>query len=202
MEFGQVKSVERGCYSYLIGDSVVKSRHTKSMSEIERRYLNGVLEEAIAKHGVNFSNHCLERMKQRNLSKGRVRMAVEQGTIQEVQFTKDGCVFLISFATGSQLTKGYVSVAGYDVLTGNICTVFNKQLHSECKIDPLTHESEDKKYMLNENCLELVHDYLDVKPTNEEIVRLVRVYNRGNMDDKSEKKLNNFRLGKTFLSQL
>lgn len=201
LEYKQMESKQRGLYTSLVGD-VVKCRHVKNMSPIERRYVEAVLDDTIVARGIDFTLHSLRRMKERNISKGRIQMAVRQGRVQEVQFTKDGCIFLISFATGTQLGKGYLNYVGYDITTGKVVSVFNKQKHSEAKVDPVNSPRTDKEYMLDENCITLLHRYLNIEPEIEELVHMIRKYDSSDMDSRSEKKLQNFRQGKTSITQL
>lgn len=194
-------SMERGTYKELVGNNCY-SRHSKNMSPIEKRYVEAILDEAIGKHGIGFTIHSEKRMKERKLSKGRIQMAVRQGVVQEVQFNADGVKILISFATGTQLGKGYLNYVAYDLNTGRVVSVFNKQKRSEERVQPELYSKDNKEYILEKNCITMLHNFLNMKPTNEEMVRLIRKYDNTNMDTHSEKKLQNFRMGRTTIEQL
>ena len=59
-----------------------------------------------------------------------------------------------------------------------------------------------KQYILTGNCLTLLHKFLDIEPSGEEVYRLVRKYDSSNLDINSEKKLDKLRFEKTSISQL
>lgn len=196
-------SKERELYKDIVGEEFF-ARHVTSMSEIERRYVETIVNDSIIKNGIIFTRHALERMAERNLSKTRMQIAIRNGAIQEVQFNKDGARVVLSFASPQQLKKGYLNYVVYDITNGHVMSLFNKQKHKEAKIDPQTFNNENtgKKYILDKNCMALINSYLHINPSNEEIVKIVRKYDCSNMPPKLEKKLNNFRKGVTLLTQL
>lgn len=198
-------SIERGLYENIVGDKFL-SRHYKNMSEIEQRFVESILNEAMFEKGVIITNHVAIRMKERNISRGRLEMAIRLGKIMEIQFDKTGVRVVVSFATSQQFKKGYTNVVVYDIVNGHIITIYNKQRQAEKKHSPETYDSSltGKQYILenNTNIISLVNQYLQWEPSPSELVSLIRKYDKSNMNDKSEKKIRNFLDGKTLLAQL
>ena len=194
-------SVKRGVYYKFVQDNLY-CRHVKNMSPIERRYVEALLDDAIIKHGIGYTSHSLKRMKERNLTKGRIHTAIKEGRVQEVQFDADGVKFLIAYATPQQYRKGYFNYVCYDINTGNVISLFNKQRCNEEKAKQNLDMCKKKQYILTGNCLTLLHKFLDIEPSGEEVYRLVRKYDSSNLDINSEKKLDKLRFEKTSISQL
>lgn len=188
-------------FEKLVGDKCY-CRFFSNMSPIEKRYIESVLDDVVMEKGVTLSKHCEIRAKQRNLSIGRLQIAVRQGTIREVQFDKNGCKIVISYASEAQRSKGYLNYVVYSLTDGKVVSCFNKQRSAERKIDSATKIDGNKEYMLKDNCLTLLHRFLHMEPTAEEFVRLLRKYDCSNFCAQDEKKLKEFRLGKKGLDRL
>ena len=195
-EMASIKEFEK-----LVGDKCY-CRFFANMSQIEKRYIESILDETIMTKGITLSDHCLKRSKQRNLSIGRLQIGVRQGTIREVQFDKYGCKIVISYASEAQRDKGYLIYIVYSLSDGKIVSCFNKQRKAEKKINPETKIDGNKEYMLKENCLTLLHKFLNMEPTVEEFVKLLRKYDCSNFCAQDEKKLKEFRLGRKPLQKL
>lgn len=178
-------------------------KHTKDFNEIEKRVVETILNDAIFKYGINYTLHSQSRRTQRNISLGRIRMAVQMGQVMEVEFTKEGhCTVQISFATGSQLGRGYTTYAVYDCSNGNVISVWNKQNKNEKKLNTATYVG-DKQYLKkHESCIQYIYNTMGFDE-NTNLVDLVRKYNKQPLQDKKlQKKLENYQAGITQLCQM
>ena len=179
-------------------------KHTKDFNEIEKRVIETVLNDSIFKHGINYTNHSQTRRTQRNISLGRIRMAVQMGQVMEVEFTKEGhCTVQVSFATGSQLGRGYTTYAVYDCSNGNVISVWNKQNKSEHKLNTSTYIGDKQYLQKHESCLQYIYDAMGYNENDTSLVDLVRKYNKAPLQDKKlQRKLENYQAGITKLHQM
>ena len=74
------REYEQSRFESLVGDDLICKLH-KDFTEMEKRYLESILEETIAEKGINVSRHCLKRMKERNYSVGKMQLVVRSGEI-------------------------------------------------------------------------------------------------------------------------
>lgn len=175
-------------YTHIIGEGECICKHFSDFTEIERRYLETLVEEAIMNKGINVTNHCLKRLKQRNYSLGKLQYAVRQGKIMEVQFDSSGCKIQLSYASGSQLGKGYTCYAVYDICTGKVISAWNRQNRSEQKLNPETYIGH-KKYLKNEEpIIYLLNTYLNIPP--DVVQDLIFKYDKTPLIGKAKKQLN------------
>ena len=180
--------MQEALYTHVVGEEQCICKHFRDFTEIERRYLETLVEETIMKKGINVTGHCLHRLKQRNYSLGKLQYAVRQGKIMEVQFDKTGCKIQLSYASGSQLGKGYTCYAVYDICTGNVISAWNRQNRSEQKLNPETYIGH-KKYLRNEEpIIYLLNTYLNIPPDT--VKDLIFKYDKTPLVGKAKKQLN------------
>ena len=185
----------------LVEKRIVK--HVKDFNEIEQRVIETVLNDAIFKHGVNYTQHSQTRRVQRNISLGRIRMAVQMGQVMEVEFTNYGhCTVQISFATGSQLGRGYTTYVVYDCSNGNVISAWNKQNKKEHKLNTQTYIGDKQYLQKNESCIQYIYNSMGFDE-NINLVDLVRKYNKAPLQDKRlQRKLEQYQAGLTKLNQM
>lgn len=177
------REYEQGRFESLVGDDLICKLH-KDFSEMEKRYLESILEETIAEKGINVSRHCLKRMKERNYSVGKMQLVVRSGEIRELQLDKNGCRVLLSFASQTQFDRGFTSYAVYSLTDGVVTSVFQRQNSKEKKLNPETYLGEKKYLKQADNIIQIVNTYLDIE--NNEINTLMYKYDRSPLDKKSK----------------
>ena len=174
-------------FENIVGEEVV-CKHFKDFTEVEQRYLETLVEEAIIQKGINVTTHCEKRLKQRKYSMGRLHLAVRQGQIMEIQFDKTGCKVQLSFASGSQLGKGYTSYVVYDLASGNVISAWNRQNKQERKLGSETYIGHKQYLKKQESIMPLINTYLEIPI--EDINNLVFKYDKSPLSKKSMKQLN------------
>lgn len=177
------REYEQGRFESLVGDDLICKLH-KDFSEMEKRYLESILEETIAEKGINVSRHCLKRMKERNYSVGKMQLVVRSGEIRELQLDKNGCRVLLSFASQTQFDRGFTSYAVYSLTDGVVTSVFQRQNSKEKKLNPETYLGSKKYLKQADNIIQIVNTYLDIE--NNEINTLMYKYDRSPLDKKSK----------------
>lgn len=166
----------------------------RDFSELEKRYLEALVDEVIMEKGINVSKHCLHRLKQRNYSLGKLQYSVRQGKVIEVQMDENGCKVLLSFASGSQFGKGYTSYTVYDLNTGYVVSAWQKQKKAEQRLDTKTYVGPKKYLSSRDSIIYMVNDSLNY--TVEDFKKLIFKYDRTPLKPHSEKKFKNFLDGK------
>lgn len=197
---------ERGLYTDLI-ENKERTRHYSDMSSIESSYIEALVNDIIMEKGVNFTMHSLKKLKKRHILKGRACIVVRNGSIQEIGFTRDGVVVLFSYASGQQLMKGYLTYVAYNLSTGNVVTAYNRQGYQENKKTQMVKKGYSRtaspRIIMKENCLPLLHKCLNIETNESDVVSLIRKYGfYGDLDIKSQQRLEKFRLGETLLKHL
>ena len=175
-------------YSHIVSEEQCICKHFSDFTEIERRYLETLVEETIVKKGISVTKHCMQRLKQRHYSLGKLQYAVRQGKIMEVQFDSTGCKIQLSYASGSQLGKGYTCYAIYDLTTGNVISAWNRQNRSEQKLNPETYIGHKKYLKEEEPIFYLLNTYLNISP--DLVQELIFKYDRTPLVGKAKKQLN------------
>jgi hypothetical protein len=175
-------------YAHIIGSEECFCKHFSDFSEIERRYLETLVEEAIMNKGISVTKHCMQRLKQRNYSLGKLQYAVRQGKIMEVQFDKTGCKIQLSYASGSQLGKGYTCYCIYDICTGNVISAWNRQNRCEQKLNPETYVGRKKYLKKDDQIIYLVNTYLNIPP--DMVQGLIFKYDKTPLVGQAKKQLN------------
>lgn len=175
-------------YTHIVGEDECICKHFKDFTEIERRYLETLVEETIMSKGISVTKHCMQRLKQRNYSLGKLQYAVRQGKIMEVQFDKTGCKIQLSYASGSQLGKGYTCYCVYDIVTGNVISAWNRQNRSEQKLNPDTYIGKKQYLKQDDQIIYLLNSYLNIPP--EKVQELIFKYDRTPLVGKAKKQLN------------
>ena len=177
------REYEQSRFESLVGDDLICKLH-KDFTEMEKRYLESILEETIAEKGINVSRHCLKRMKERNYSVGKMQLVVRSGEIRELQLDKNGCRVLLSFASQTQFDRGFTSYAVYSLTDGVVTSVFQRQNSKEKKLNPDTYLGSKKYLKQADNVIQIVNTYLDIE--NNEINTLMYKYDRSPLDKKSK----------------
>ena len=180
------REIKLGRFVKFVGENMF-CKLCKDFTEMEKRYLESVLEEAIMKNGIHVSRHCLKRLKQRNYSMGKLQMVVRNGEIREVQLDKDGCRVLLSFASASQFGKGFTSYCVYSLTDGAVMSVWQRQNYKEKRIDSETYRGRKSYLQSNVNVIPAVNVYLDIE--NDSIMDLMFKYDRSPLNKKDKKQL-------------
>ena len=165
----------------------------KDFTELEQRYLEALVDETIMKKGINVTEHCLHRLKQRNYSLGKLQYSVRQGKVIEIQFDETGCKVLLSFASGSQFGKGYTSYTVYDLQTGYVVSAWQKQKKAEKKLDTKTYIGYKQYLKRQESIIHMVSNSLNY--TVDDFKHLVFKYDRRPLNPKTETKWKKFMNG-------
>lgn len=172
----------------------------KDFTELEQRYLEALVDETIMEKGINVSSHCLQRLKQRNYSLGKLQYSVRQGKVIEVQMSEDDCKVLLSFASGSQFGKGYTSYTVYSLKTGCVVSAWQKQKKSEQKLDTKTYIGYKQYLQRQEGIIHMVSDSLNY--TVEDFKNLIFKYDRRPLKPKTKDKYQNLLDGKINFNDL
>lgn len=187
-------------------DNKMLARAKEDMTEVELRYYLTLLDETVFNKGITFTEHALERMKTRNLSKGKIQYVVREGDLAEIQFDEDGrnIKAVISYATKGQYRKGFTSCVVYELATGNVISVWNRKLEQEENKCTATFDCGHRIYAVGRemNTLDLLKEYIDSIFEGEELVKFIRKYDKTPFTEKTEKKLNNYLTGLTPIYQL
>ena len=172
----------------------------KDFTELEQRYLEALVDEVIMEKGINVTDHCLHRLKQRNYSLGKLQYSVRQGKVIELQFDETGCKVLLSFASGSQFGKGYTSYTVYDLQTGYVVSAWQKQKKAERKLDTKTYIGYKQYLTKQESIIHMVSNSLNY--TVDDFKQLIFKYDKRPLKPKTETKWKKFLDGKIAFTDL
>ena len=172
----------------------------KDFTELETRYLEALVDETIMKKGINVTEHCLYRLKQRNYSLGKLQYSVRQGKVIELQIEEDDCRVLLSFASGSQFGKGYTSYTVYSLKTGYVVSAWQKQKKAEKKLDTKTYIGYKQYLEQKDKIIHIVNDSLEY--TVDDFKQLIFKYDRRPLKPKTETKWRRFVNGEIELKDL
>ena len=172
----------------------------KDFTELEMRYIEALVDEVIMEKGINVSKHCLQRLKQRNYSLGKLQYSVRQGKVIELQFDETGCKVLLSFASGSQFGKGYTSYSVYDLQTGYVVSAWQKQKKAEKKLDTKTYIGYKQYLTRQESIIHMINTTLNY--TVEDFKKLIFKYDKRPLKPKTATKWQNFLDGKIDFTDL
>ena len=172
----------------------------KDFTELEQRYIEALVDETIMNKGINISNHCLQRLKQRNYSLGKLQYSIRQGKVIEVQFDETGCKVLLSFASGSQFGKGYTSYSVYDLQTGYVVSAWQKQKKAEKKLNTETYIGHKQYLTRQDSIIHMVSNTLNY--TVEDFKKLIFKYDRRPLKPKTATQFQNFLEGKITFADL
>ena len=187
-------------------ENKILARAKEDMTEVESRYYLNLVDEAVFNKGVNFSDHALERMKLRKLSKGKIQYVVREGDLSEIQFDEEGknVRAVISYATKGQYKKGFTTYAVYDLESGQVVSVWNRRLSMEDNKCTATFDYGSRVYVVGRenNTLDLAKEYIDSIFEGEELIKFIYKYDKTPFSEKTEKKLSNYLTGLTPIYQL
>lgn len=187
-------------------ENKVLARAKEDMTEVELRYYLTLLDEAVFGKGITFTDHALDRMKKRRLSKGKIQYVVREGDLSEIQFDEEGnnIKAVISYATKGQYKKGFTSCVVYELSTGQVISVWNRKLEQECNKCTATFDCGHRVYAVGRgmNTLDLAKQYIGSIFEGEELVKFIRKYDKTPLSEKTQKKLHNYLTGVTPIHQL
>ena len=187
-------------------DNKMLARAKEDMTEVELRYYLTLLDEAVFNKGITFTDHALERMKTRNLGKGKIQYVVREGDLAEIQFDDEGqnVKAVISYATKGQYKKGFTSCVVYELSTGKVISVWNRKLAQEDNKCTTTYDCGHRVYAVGKgmNTLDLAKEYIGSIFEGEDLVKFIRKYDKTPFTEKTQKKLHNYLTGVTPIYQL
>lgn len=182
------------------------ARAKEDMTEVELRYYLTLLDEAVFRKGINFTEHALERMQKRNLSKGKIQYAIREGDLHEVQFDKEckSIKVVISYATKGQYKKGFTSYVVYELSTGNVISVWNRNLAQETNKCTSTFDNANRIYTVDKsiNTIELAKHCIGLFLEGEELINFIRKYDKTPFSKRTQEKIHNYLEGSTPVYQL
>ena len=181
--------------------AIIPTRYKEDMTEVELRYYMTLLNDAVFKNGVHFTNHAEDRMKSRKLSKGKIQYVVREGDLYGVQFSPEtqDIKFLISYATKGQYRKKFTTYASYSMMTGKVLSVWNRTFEFEEMLNE--ERGQGKSYFKNNNTIELTKEYIDLYE-GEDFINFIRKYDKSPFSLRTTKKIMNYLKGITPIFQL
>ena len=170
----------------------IPTRYKEDMTEIELRFYLSLLNEAVFRNGLVFTNHAIRQMKRRNLNKGKVQYVVREGDLYGVQFcekSKD-IKFLLSYATRTQYKKGFTTFASYSLKEGSVISVWNRSF----KLEGFLNEARGdyNRNFFKNNTLGIAKEYLEQTIENVDFVNFLQNYDKSSLSKRSNEKLKKY----------